>query len=1394
MPKLLANQRLPLKRFWIPFTDPERAHGIPGIRLHNGVLPDPDDEYGRFSNPGLKTLSDIQQKRCFALLGQPGLGKTIAVEQWIEELRSQAKAADAIIYLTGRTLAAPEEIRCDTIESTEWRRAREDHGEITLVLDGLDEALQRLPLLVTTLHKCLKNEPPDRTRVVLVSRVADWRDSRSEELFSLWSETEQGGAFELCPLRWPDVRLAAQETGLTVDKFEKTVLERRVAWMAARPKLLLMLLEEFRKFHRLPDSRRELFLRAAMRMCEEHDPERHEVLERSQRAVFPADELMPIVARISAALILSGKSYVLRDADQDAKPSDLYLSEIIGGVEPVNGGTLSVDKSRILAALDTAHFVACGPARFGVDHQQMAEFMAAQYLSRCTSRQLQNLLMQRIDGQGYLSPQFRELSAWIAVQHPEFRTEVTLSEPRLLLEADSVELDDSTRAAAIAGVLAQLDSGETSDMYLGATFGAELRHTGLAKQLREYITNSSHNVVARRSAIYMARTAHCTSLKGDLWRLVTSSPQISVLHAAVATLARMATATDRPRFENILHHTTDEELKGLALRFLVPKYLSVSSVMKFLTPRNENLFGVYYNALHEYLPDSVGPTDVVRILNEYENMRKRGALTGPIRPIVVAAVKLALRHYADVRVRNACLRFLSTELQAFGWEGTWESSRPKEMSAMRERQWRRTLIDGFVRQARGRYFSFLKFNLWPAPEDLPWVLEKIRTSKGQMLSVWSHLAARMLFQGVPSNAVGDITRTYYAVRAFRQKLPTPRRFGLEETLTRRAQAVERRRELWRRRAERRKLQEARGQLSINEAIEKFRTKQLGWWPTFVRVVKRLRREQKGDQSREFDIAKSAAWRTLSASERRSAKKMARRFLIFGKMPPRKPGFLYTWDEAAIHAMVLLGAEIRRSSKLRRAIKRKWIPAIINDLYNAEPELEALSCLAYRLDPKACLRWASRELRRLGKQESGFYSLRRFRSCWNGNLSRLVSRLILKSSQPSLLARSFALLEEVAPDDGTELWRQCWRRSSTRARNSRLGILTFLSLFACPEVGWDVAMARIRKSSRAERIRIFAKYAHLLSYDFRDWSENLTDHRLGQLYELLVDLFPPDRLRDYTRGGSVRARDHLGDIERVCVNVLVQRASSTARAELRRLSETVADENRLAMKWRLREAIDQRLRTKWVSDQPTAADIIKMVRTTHALRVRDSGELRDAITCSLARLQSKMRIGDFPKLPEFWSEAEVQPKPEREIARVIGAWFQEDLSGDNGIVVDREPQVGFSGNMDIKVEIPANREASMPRLRVVIEIKRCTHKDITRACSTQLAEGYLRRKAITEGIYLVAWFDVPESQVNWSSRAAAEEQVHAWASHSSGSVVHIAGFVLDCRWKNMESPSSLARSA
>ncbi len=69
----MSKQIYGWKRFWCP-----RSGSI--NLADGGYLPDPDEERGKAYNPDLVTFETISYLPCLALLGEPGIGKTQALE------------------------------------------------------------------------------------------------------------------------------------------------------------------------------------------------------------------------------------------------------------------------------------------------------------------------------------------------------------------------------------------------------------------------------------------------------------------------------------------------------------------------------------------------------------------------------------------------------------------------------------------------------------------------------------------------------------------------------------------------------------------------------------------------------------------------------------------------------------------------------------------------------------------------------------------------------------------------------------------------------------------------------------------------------------------------------------------------------------------------------------------------------------------------------------------------------------------------------------------------------------------------------------------------------------------------------------------------------------------
>ncbi|MFA7004117.1 MAG: hypothetical protein WC429_08785, partial [Verrucomicrobiia bacterium] len=103
------------------------------------------------------------------------------------------------------------------------------------------------------------------------------------------------------------------------------------------------------------------------------------------------------------------------------------------------------------------------------------------------------------------------------------------------------------------------------------------------------------------------------------------------------------------------------------------------------------------------------------------------------------------------------------------------------------------------------------------------------------------------------------------------------------------------------------------------------------------------------------------------------------------------------------------------------------------------------------------------------------------------------------------------------------------------------------------------------------------------------------------------------------------------------------------------------------------------------------------------------------------------------------------------------------------------------------------EAEQRILSAIIEVKRCSNKDLGEACQRQLADKYLRPASLTHGIYLVGWYGtVRNRRFRWSHADDVEADVKSLALAASTSGLKIEGYALDCRLHPEEPLRPLSR--
>ena len=171
MPAPTQKPIIPWKRFWCRFGD---AIHIGDEHQGQGFLTDPDRDFTRFYNPHLFTFEDLVREKCLILCGDPGTGKSTALQQARPILENVLGADAKLIWLEFRDVPNESVFARRTFESDAWKQWKNSSGKLALVVDGVDEGLVKIPGFVSYLAGELRNAPIDRLQIVLVCRSAEW--------------------------------------------------------------------------------------------------------------------------------------------------------------------------------------------------------------------------------------------------------------------------------------------------------------------------------------------------------------------------------------------------------------------------------------------------------------------------------------------------------------------------------------------------------------------------------------------------------------------------------------------------------------------------------------------------------------------------------------------------------------------------------------------------------------------------------------------------------------------------------------------------------------------------------------------------------------------------------------------------------------------------------------------------------------------------------------------------------------------------------------------------------------------------------------------------------------------------------------------------------------------
>lgn len=615
------------KRFWFPL-------GIEPV-LDGGFLREPENKRSHWiGNSEATTLQALEKVPCAILLGEPGIGKSKALELEKERLlqtipRNRIQLLTLGQYITDVSL----ENAFSNTEIIDWQHSTEN---FYLLLDSLDEGRLRIETIAQILGNHLKNWPIDRLTLRITCRSADWPPNLEQTIKTLWgkpvnptqkqSESEScpdstvfekacWGIWEIAPLRRADVEvLAGYKSIEKPEEFLAAVDQSHAGAFAAKPLTLEFLLGQYQTHKRLPERRVELYEKGCLELCKELSLDRK---ARGNEAIgsLSAKERLAVATRLAAVSILGNRVGFTEDEHVALENNLFFYEQAYGGEESTTilfsqsastTASIIIDEKAIVETLSYGLFSLRGEGQFKWRHQTFAEFLAARYLvTRITSvERILNTL--RLNGK--VVPQLRSVAVFAAELHAELAATLRREEPELILLGDLRTATDTEKREITTALLEALDKRQLtwSDIYAKCK---SLNHAELAEQLITFLFDESRPVEIREAAMPLADACDWELISQLLFKLAFDNARPPSLRAdAVKAIATRGSLEEKskllpfakqllPRGDDLNQHShvkdaksksqvlrAIEDMKGYALRALWPGLLSAEELFPLIEP------------------------------------------------------------------------------------------------------------------------------------------------------------------------------------------------------------------------------------------------------------------------------------------------------------------------------------------------------------------------------------------------------------------------------------------------------------------------------------------------------------------------------------------------------------------------------------------------------------------------------------------------------------------------------------------------------------------------------------------------------------------------------------------------------------------------------------------
>jgi len=1398
------------KRFWCP------AGTQIGLQ-DGGYLPDPDSPFGPAYNPQVVPFAAIASIPCLALLGEPGIGKTSAIEEEQETIDSAIRAAGGqTLRLNLRSYGSEDRLVRRLFEGEEFKVWVAGSHRLHLFLDSLDECLLKISTVASLLidelrpYKTLARE---RMYLRIACRTAEWPSSLAGGLSDLWGE-ERVCAYELAPLRRRDVAEAARMRRLDIDGLLSAIDEREAVPLAIKPITLKFLLNAYERERAFPATQEALYREGCRVLCEETNKDRRAA---GLVGVLDAEHRLKLAERIAAITVFGNRGAIKTGFDLgdlgDLDTSDVTVAELTRGGEPVS-------EAAIRETLDTGLFSSRGLERIGWAHQTYAEFLAARFVAGSGMRlpQVLSLLIHPGDPEWKLVPQLHETAAWLAGMVPGVYHEILRTDPEVLLRSDVAVANPADRAALVIALLSSFETGRLQLDYGVSHLYRKLSHPTLLGQLLPYIGDGSKSDTLRYQAINIAEACELRMLQGDLVDIALDASQSDATRArAAAFVSRIGDSESRCRLRSLVDGAvgTDasDDLKGWALRALWPDQLSADELLGMLAiPKRPNYTGPYAWFLSHELASHLRAPDLPAALKWSAAQPLSRRMPYPFSKLVEAIMRLAWANVSAPGILESLAATLLVLSRRHDPILADLLDLTEGAAILDDTATRRSLIEAMLPHcsdpANDTFVFLHPRSALIRQDDLWWLQQRVLQAAGAEAAI----IARLIHFVADLSDMDQVASIHDAIQncdAMRDEFgPLFQPIGLGSP---QAQMMRDQHERMLQLEERRKpvvLDPSPSQRITLLLAECESGNSAAWWQLNMAMTLAPHSTHYGNEY-ESDLTALPGWSEADGATKARIVKAAERYLH--EQDPQTDTWLgtNTLDRPAFagyRALRLLQTEVPRAlNALPRHIWQKWAPIVVayptpHGVGDESPHL-ALTALAYRHSPDEVVR----VLRAVMDQEAGenghIFVNRKFGPCWDDRLAQVLLEKARERDLPftcmgSLLADLLRHNDPFARAFAESLITTQPRLDCGHLGRSVVAAQTLFQL--APDAGWSVVWPAIKNDPDFGRL-VLPRVAHRPLQEAASFESRLSVEQVSDLYMWLVRQFPPEQDPKFEGARFVGPRDSIARWRDLLVHQLSNRGTNEACTALRRIMRELPE-----LPWiqRLLPAADARARARtWIPFRPE--EVLNLARRPESRLVQNGEQLLEAIVESVQRFEAKLQ-GETPLAFALWNEdsqgkgrKRYWPKHEERLSDFVKWHLQDDLVG-RGIVLNREvvirgggpPAAGERTDIHVDAVVPQCGQGPYDRVTVIIETKGCWHSELKTAMKAQLVDRYLDDNACQHGVYLVGWYhcaqwddgDYRKADVPFASREEAEMYLRNQAKDLSSDGMMIQAVVIDARFR------------